>query len=161
MALYKKLAKDKFEKLSGTDEKVFRDQWAIDGLDKPRIRGEQGKDIILTAKEITAIEAEWAANAPDFVAIKIGETKETAYKKIVSIIPEWKQRNLLARVSELLEKKMDGILTAAESTKLDQLRTKWKSKIVPIRKASNLIEAEIIASSDPASYIVDPNPLWP
>lgn len=92
------------------------------------------------------------------------KTKYIAKKKILDIIPQWKQNNLTARATELLERKIDGTITATEQTELTTLRNTWNSILKPIRTASDSIENEIngIATTEEANaYNVEGNPLWP
>lgn len=103
----------------------------------------------------------------DINAVKLAqctETKRIAKNKIVAIVPEWKQRNRLARTSELLRKEQKGTITQAETDELDTMENEWNSTIKPIRDASDLIEAEInglLTVEDILAYDVESNPLWP
>jgi len=94
---------------------------------------------------------------------KKAQTKEEAYKRIVDILPEWKQRNYTAKSVELTEKKVDGIiLTEEELSILDDIKTKWVL-IQQIRTASDSIEIEIDNISnveDIEAYSVENSILW-
>lgn len=92
------------------------------------------------------------------------QTKKEAYKKIINILPEWKQRNYTAKSVELTEKKVDGIvLTQEESNILNTIKIKW-ALIQEIRAASDEIEIQINNVSiieDIEAYDIENNALWP
>ena len=50
-------------KLTDEQEIVFNNQWVLDGLDKPRIKTINGKDVMLTQSEINVIESERIINS--------------------------------------------------------------------------------------------------
>lgn len=91
------------------------------------------------------------------------QTKFTARTKILNILPVWKQNNISARAIELVEKKVDGTITSTEQTELTTIRATWTNVIVPIRTASNNIEAEIngLTIENISQYRIQGNPLWP
>ena len=80
---------------------------------------------------------------PDAEALPVtaAEVKAEAYRRIIRIIPEWKQRNLTARAAELAMKvAAGGTLTAAEQGEWDAGQVIW-DKIKAVRAASDTIEA--------------------
>ena len=92
------------------------------------------------------------------------QAKEEAYKRIIAILPEWKQRNYTAKGLELTEKKADGIaLSETELGILDAIKTIW-SLIEQVRTASDNIEAELGNIGDIQeieAYEIVNNVLWP
>ncbi|MCK5601039.1 hypothetical protein KAR91_04165 [Candidatus Pacearchaeota archaeon] len=95
---------------------------------------------------------------------KKAQVKEEAYKRITSILPEWKQRNYTAKSVELTEKKVDGLtLTEDELNSLAAIKIKWAS-IQQIRTASDNIEIEVDNISNIEfieAYGIQNNVLWP
>ena len=99
---------------------------------------------------------------------KILETKAEAARRIVALVPSAtsanvviKELNLLMQGLSLIDKKQRGLLlTAAEETALSDYRT-LKAKIDAVRDASNIIEADINASADPANFDVIGSLRWP
>ncbi len=84
--------------------------------------------------ERAAKEAERRAKRPAAI-------KAEAYRRIVAIIPEWKQRNLTAEGVELLSKLADGqTLTAQEQTARTKNLAMW-AQVKAIRTKSNELEA--------------------
>ena len=92
-----------------------------------------------------AAEAAWNADA----GRRKAEIKQEAYEAIVTHLPEWKQRNLVARSVELTEKKFDTSLTAEEQTELDDLKTKW-GWVKQVRTNSDTAEA-LCDTQDPST----------
>ena len=71
------------------------------------------------------------------------EVKTIALTLILAILPEWKQRNYIARASELINKQLLGdTLTIEEQSEKDNIQAKW-DEIKIIRSKSDLIENEI------------------
>lgn len=70
--------------------------------------------------------------------------KAEANRRILATMPDWKQRNLLARANELIRKEVKGTATAEESAELDALETaKWQ--VDTVRAASDAAEAAVDA----------------
>ena len=92
------------------------------------------------------------------------QAKEEAYRRIIDILPEWKQRNYTAKSVELTEKKVDGLaLTEDELNLLAEIKIKWAS-IQQVRTASDSIESEIDNidfAEDVETYSIEDNVLWP
>ena len=92
------------------------------------------------------------------------QAKEEAYRRIIDILPEWKQRNYTAKSVELTEKKVDGLtLTEDELNSLAAIKIKWAS-IQQIRTASDNIEIEVDNISNIEfieAYGIQNNVLWP
>jgi hypothetical protein len=82
--------------------------------------------------------------------------KKLAGAKIVHMVPEWKQRNMIARAVQLVEKK--GSRTPAEQSELDMHQAVW-DKVAAIRLYSDSLEAQAIASEDPLSVDIESG--WP
>lgn len=92
---------------------------------------------------------------------KKAQTKKEAYRRIVTILPEWKQRNYTAKSVELTEKKVDGgILTQDELDELSTIKAKWV-EIQQIRAASDNIEAELDSTAAVEAYEIENCSLWP
>lgn len=93
-------------------------------------------------------------------AQKISEVKAEAQKRILAIIPQWKQADLTARAVELIIKMtMGGTLTLVEKDEMAAGFELW-SQVKAIRSASDLIEQDIAASTDPASFDVAGSSRW-
>jgi hypothetical protein len=69
----------------------------------------------------------------------VGEAKREAHRRILAIVPEWNQRNLLAQAAVLAEKGRTN-WTAAELTAWDAGEAIW-AQVEAIRAASDNIEA--------------------
>lgn len=74
----------------------------------------------------------------------IPSIKATAREKIVAFLPEWKQANCLARMSEFTDARMVRTLTPEEDAEADVLRGLW-TRAKAIRDASNVHEAKVSA----------------
>ena len=74
------------------------------------------------------------------------EIKEEAYGRIVSILPEYKQRNYTARSAELLEKKIDGTISQSEIDELTVMKAIW-GEIKAVRDESNTLDAAVLAAT--------------
>jgi len=85
-------------------------------------------------------------------ANQIGVLSDAAMQEILSLYPEWQQRNMTARGVELLEKKLDATLTAAEQTELDNLRSAWEA-IKAIRAYSDGLAAQVQAAASVAEVL--------
>ena len=74
---------------------------------------------------------------------KIKEIKQKAAQDVLKIAPEWKQRNMLATILELQEKRIDGeMLTEDEQNQINVAKEIWNS-IKKIRKDSDEAEANL------------------
>lgn len=103
---------------------------------------------------------------------KITDTKAEAQKRIFARYPQWKQANLHGRTTKLLAieagryRDDSGVLqparalTAGEITEIAAGSTAitW---IESVCAASNLIEVDIKASTDPAKFDVAGSARWP
>lgn len=115
----------------------------------------------------------------DIDTAEIEQGKVLAYEKVkaearlriingtgISIkLPEWKQMNIAARISELLDKKIDGTLTTDESDELTAAKGIW-DQVKTIRSASDDIEADIgaltlVADIEAAIVGIPSNSKWP
>ncbi len=107
-----------------------------------RFKNVDGERIPFTIAEEASRDAEEAAAAvaaqqpPDAAQIKT-----EAYRRIVAIAPEWKQRNMTAAGVAMLSKLIDGgTLTAEELAAKAEYFDIW-TQIDAIRSKSNEIEA--------------------
>jgi len=103
------------------------------------------------------VQAVLDAHVPFFghADIKIAETKAEANRRILAILPEWKQRNYTARA---VEKVAAGEVGDDEWNAMSAAWTAIKA----VRVASDAIEAEINALTDEQAgqYDVSASPLW-
>lgn len=100
---------------------------------------------------------------PPYRAEKIEEIKKEANRRILQIAPEWKQRNILARMTELVDARSGRALTDSEQTEMDSAKSLW-ADIQNVRQASDDIEAEIVAMTDwtaVRSIDILNHPSWP
>jgi len=96
-----------------------------------------------------------AGNTPDpefttaeIEARRIADIKQKAGAAIVALLPEWKQRNLIARGLELTDKIANGgTLTTAEQAESDALKVQWAA-VTAIRTASNTAETSGTLAAD-------------
>jgi len=77
-------------------------------------------------------------------AQRISQIKQKAGVAINELLPEWKQRNLLARAIELIDPA--HTMTPVEQAELNKIRAAWAS-IKGIRASSNAAEASGAAAS--------------
>ena len=103
------------------------------------------------------VQAVIDAHVPFFghVATKIADTKAEAGKRILAILPDWKQRNYTARA---VEKVAAGEVGDDE---WNEMQAAWR-QIEAVRVASDAIEAEIATLTDEQAgqYDVAGSPLW-
>lgn len=66
------------------------------------------------------------------------DVKDEAYRRIVTIVPEWKQRNLLAQAARLA-KKGESNWTTEEQAAWDAGEAIW-NQVKAIREASDTLE---------------------
>jgi len=93
-------------------------------------------DSIEDAKSDTQKAAEAKAKA-------VASIKAKAGADIVAIVPEYKQRNALARMLELVNKKVDGgTLTDDEQSEVATMQSLWGT-LAAIRAQSNADEASL------------------
>jgi len=78
---------------------------------------------------------------------KTKEIKQKCAETINAYYDDFLQRNMLARFSELLEKKTDGTITADELTEIQNLKDIW-AWVKNIREQSNLMEDELTTLED-------------
>lgn len=82
----------------------------------------------------------------------IEKIKADANNRILESLPEWKQRNLIARAAELSDKRIDGPLTAEEESERQALKGEWAG-VTAIREASDTAEANVTAAQSVAAAI--------
>lgn len=82
------------------------------------------------------VEASASEVSPVIVA---ADVKSEAYRRIIAICPEWRQRNLTAQAAILVDKGRDN-WTEAESAAWIAGEAIWE-QIAAIRAASDVIEA--------------------
>jgi len=93
-------------------------------------------------------------------ARRIGEIKAEAGARIEARYPAHKQRNMLARLNELHDKRLDGItLTAGEKAEVTNMRAAW-DLVKQVRQASNDAEAQVSAAAT-ISAVDAVIPAWP
>lgn len=98
---------------------------------------------------------------PDLRNMVVAETKAEAGFRINTLAPDFKQRNMIARGVELTDVVVGGgSLTAPEVAEKAALQGAW-DYVKAVRAASDTIEAEILASADPASIDVAGHAAWP
>ena len=115
------------------------------------------KVIQLTQAEIDALPAPPIPTVTEIII----KTKAEAQRRILAVIPQWKQANLTARGVELNTKVISGgVLTTAEQAELTAGFALW-SKAKAIRTASDLIEQDIAASINLATFDVVNSARWP
>ena len=73
---------------------------------------------------------------------KAAQVKAEAAARILTLFPDWKQRNMTARGVELLAILQERPWTIEEAEESDALKAAW-GVVTEIRTASNLIEAAI------------------
>lgn len=86
-------------------------------------------------------------------ADQIAAIKAEASARILAALPDWRQRNMIARSVELLEIREAGeILTAAELLELDAIRAAW-AWARAVRSYSDQLEALVAQGEtvDPAT----------
>lgn len=103
---------------------------------------------------------------------KVAGTKAEAQRRIFARYPQYKQANMQARHAEILAiesghyRDQTGALqaarsvTAAENAELASFCVAWVW-VKSVRTASDLIEADIAISADPANFDVVNSPRWP
>lgn len=108
---------------------------------------------------------EWLAegNTPDPMysldelrELKVQEVKATAGQLIKTHYPEYKQRNMLARMLELRDTKDERSLTADEQNEYLSLKSVW-NWVKAVREESNRVEQEVLSSNDPENVTA----AWP
>lgn len=104
--------------------------------------------------QIVADDAAAAYVAPEPDPIPAQLVKNEAYRRIVSIVPEWKQRNLTAQAAILADKGRAN-WTTEELAAWDAGEALW-ARVAAIRAASNTIEA-----MDPIPQDFDDDSYWP
>lgn len=99
-------------------------------------------------EKITLVNNEWvktsAYSLAEYKTNLIGRVKADAYSKIISIVPEWKQRNLTARGVQLLRKMIDDTASAEEIAEANDIETLW-GEVKDVRNASDAAETSINA----------------
>jgi hypothetical protein len=80
-----------------------------------------------------------AANIVQNVNARIMSIKREANRRIIAIVPEWKQSNMLARAITLL-RKGEANLTTAEALEVSKMDAVW-TEIQRIRSVSDTLEA--------------------
>jgi hypothetical protein len=119
-----------------------------------------------TEGDLVSVEQSSVDNAKNLKVKKslIESTKEEAKRRIKALLPikpesDYRdvEANMLARVAELLNLKIDGLLP--DQTELNQLNEIW-DKIKAVRAASDLIENEIENGSITSSDGIKASAFW-
>lgn len=109
--------------------------------------------VLATVEDGEGWALEWGhATTPvvDFKARLTLRIKGDARVRILAIVPEWKQFNLIARGVELTDKLIaTGSLTTAELAERDAIRATWQT-IKAIRTYSDTLEAAVTAATTQA-----------
>ena len=113
-----------------------------------------GKEVAISAEEEAKIMAERAVAQGKKDLEIIQAVKAEANRRITSLCPEWKQRNLLAQAAQLTLKGKSN-WTAEDQAAWDAGDALWK-QIEAIRAKSDLIEA---MTPVPADFNEDKH--WP
>lgn len=90
----------------------------------------------------------------------IAYTKGSAGSRIISRLPEWKQRNLTARSSELLKIRHDRAWTTEEQAEVDANQAEW-DWVKQVRVASNQIETDVNDGLITTEGEIDTDTRWP
>lgn len=111
--------------------------------------------------EVTPTEqAQLDTEASEWTALEvtriITNIKIKAGALIVSVFPEWKQRNAIARSVDLVY--TNGAITDPEYQELQDLQDIW-AWVTSVRTHSGTLEAAVLASNDPSSINIDAG--WP
>ena len=117
------------------------------------------------ASEWRSADQLWIVTERDSDVVKaelVESVKDDAAQKILSIAPDWRQRNLIARGASLANKVAVGSATTADVAEIAAIDAVFESQINPIRDASNVIEAAINAALDgPAAVAAATTGVWP
>ncbi len=135
-------------KTAGPNDLVLQDDSDGNG---PYIRD---WDAVKLGPKPTAAELDAAAGTAFANQAAADLVRAEAYRRIVALAPEWKQRNMTARGLELTRKELaGGTLTAAEQAEAAAITAAWDA-VKAIRAASDVLEA-----NPPADYTDDSH--WP
>ena len=94
---------------------------------------------------------------------RISKIKKLASDKILAIASEHKQRNMVVRNIELLNKKIDQTITGEELEEIEANQLIWND-INAIRSASNIIEGQVKKIKDKEGFVhhhIECNDTWP
>ena len=86
----------------------------------------------------------------------ITEIKDEANRRILAVLPEWKQRNLTAQSVKLINAGRTRSLTAEEENQLSDIENVWDTLVKPIRDYSDELENRVNAGE-----AVDIHVGWP
>lgn len=128
--------------VSVVDADKAPDRWHTD-------TGERSYSLDGTELTVTRTYAKTKAPTAEMV-------KDEAYRRIVSVFPEWKQRNMTMRAVELVDKKARGETLTADEQAEEALLNAAKDGIKAVRAASDAIEA-----MDPIPDDYNSDERWP
>lgn len=116
----------------------------LKGLVMARHHMINGEAVPFTSAEETARDAEEVAWVAEFRANKTLDAKEEARRRILEVVPEWKQSNFNARMNELNKKVAidSGTLTQAEQNEITAMEAVW-GQAKAIRTKSDTLEVSI------------------
>lgn len=100
----------------------------------------------------------WTLMLKTAKTLKKTEFKRKAHNVIVSRLPDWKQRNLTARMVELVDKGKQN-LTTTEQAEMDAARTEW-AWVKDVRTESDRVETEVEAA-ETNEEVEAVTPAWP
>jgi hypothetical protein len=111
----------------------------LDGGLPRMIRAENDTGKVVNVIQLRLDYANLAATNSE--AKRIAEIKTEAGKIIEAVLPDWKQRNALARMVELSDAKQTRSLTTEEQAEIDSITQIW-SWIKLVRAASDAAELD-------------------
>ena len=120
-----------------------------------------GTIVDFTAAEITAHDTEVAAGYVELRAQLHVDVKTEANTRIVVLYPEWKQINMLAKMSNLHTNKRKSEWSGADEAYNEEVQAVWV-EVSRIRTNSDTIEAEIDGLTDAQldTFDVPGNATW-
>lgn len=132
--------------------RVFREQRDAPAVSYAHVETptKENGSYTLATRDLTADESD------ALKAAKIAETKAEAGKRILAILPDWKQRNYAARAVEIIADEEVG------SDEWNEMQAAWR-QIEAVRTASDVIEAQIsdLTDAEAGAFDVAASPEWP
>lgn len=111
-----------------------------------------------SAGQCTYAVDDWPAQ--DILAALIAAAKAEARRRILAIIPEWKQANATARAVEIVYDQLLGQASESDLAELAAIQG-VHDRVKAIRVASDLIEGDIVGGMVSATSQVVTSPRWP
>ncbi len=127
----------------------------VPDADRAEIEAAWTADLVEAVVQRRAAFVPPARTGQDLADALCREAKIEAGRRIITLAPEWKQRNATARGVELTDKKASGgTLTADEQAEVDAMKALWVA-ISAIRAASDDLETTIAGMDDAARQALD------